>query len=86
MQRFGMILNASSLPEGTFPVLVVPLPIVQVCCSLWLLLALREELPESLPNGRVRAAMTAVIKRMFSPANFNEKVFCVLASVHISLT
>lgn len=36
-------------------------------------------LPEELPGGQVRAAMTAVIKRMFGDdRNFNEKGFLVL--------
>ena len=76
MQRFGMILERFISPEGTFPVFGRSITYRTGVLQPLALLALREELPESLPNGQVRAAMTAVIKRMFSsPANFNEKGF-----------
>ena len=43
------------------------------------LLAWRGWLPKELPDGQVRAAMTAVIKRMFGDdRNFNEKGFLTL--------
>lgn len=76
MQRFGMILERFISPEGTFPVFGRSITYRTGVLQPLALLALREELPESLPNGQVRAAITAVIKRMFSsPANFNEKGF-----------
>ena len=76
MQRFGMILERFISPEGTFPVFGRSITYRTGVLQPLALLALREELPESLPNGQVRAAMTAVIKLMFSsPANFNEKGF-----------
>ncbi len=52
MQRFGMILERFISPEGTFPVFGVPLPIVQVCCSLWLCLLCVKNCPNLCLTGR----------------------------------
>jgi hypothetical protein len=43
------------------------------------LLAWKGNLPDDLPEGQVRTALTAVMKRMFSKeSNFNEKGFLQL--------
>lgn len=79
MQRFGMILERFISPEGTFPVFGRSITYRTGILQPLALLAWRGQLPEELKNGQVRAAMTAVIKRMFSDNhNFNEKGFLTL--------
>ncbi|MDR1783420.1 MAG: DUF2264 domain-containing protein [Dysgonamonadaceae bacterium] len=73
MQRMGVILERFISPEGTFPVfgrsMTYRLGVFQPLS--WL--AWREKLPEELPEGQVRAALTAAMKRMFSvEGNFND--------------
>lgn len=79
MQRFGMILERFISPEASFPVfgrsmtyrLGVFQPLSMLC---W-----KEMLPEELPEGQVRNALTCVMKRLFSvDGNFNEKGFLQL--------
>lgn len=79
MQRFGMILERFISPEASFPVfgrsmtyrLGVFQPLSMLC---W-----KEMLPEELPEGQVRNALTNVMKRLFSVnGNFNEKGFLQL--------
>ncbi len=79
MQRFGMILERFISPEASFPVfgrsmtyrLGVFQPLSMLC---W-----KEMLPEELPEGQVRNALTAVMKRLFSvDGNFNQKGFLQL--------
>lgn len=79
MQRFGAILERFISPEGTFPVFGRSITYRTGTLQPLALLAWREWLPEELPNGQVRAAMTAVIKRMFGDnRNFNDKGFLTL--------
>ncbi|WP_455587107.1 DUF2264 domain-containing protein [Bacteroides sp.] len=79
MQRFGMILERLVSPEGTFPVFGRSITYRTGTLQPLALLSWRQMLPEELSNGQVRAAMTAVIKRMFSDDhNFNEKGFLTL--------
>ena len=74
MQRFGMILERFISPEGTFPVFGRSITYRTGTLQPLALLAWRGWLPKELPNGQVRAAMTAVIQRMFGDKrNFNEK-------------
>lgn len=79
LQRFCLILERLISPEGTFPVfgrsITYRTGVLQpLAMSAW-----RDLLPENLPQGQVRAAMTAVIMRMFSDnRNFNEKGFLTL--------
>ena len=79
MQRFGMILERFISPEASFPVfgrsmtyrLGVFQPLSMLC---W-----KEMLPEELPEGQVRNALTCVMKRLFAvDGNFNEKGFLQL--------
>ncbi len=74
MQRHGVSLERLISPEGTFPAIGRSLTYRTGALLPLALLAWREWLPESLAAGQVRAAMTAVIKRMFndSNANYNE--------------
>ena len=77
-QRFGIILERLISPEGTLPVVGRSITYRTGSLQTLALLAWRHWLPEELPNGQVRSAMTAVIKRMFGDNhNFNEK-----ASLH----
>ena len=79
MQRFGMILERFISPEGTLPVFGRSITYRTGTLQPLALLAWREWLPKELPDGQVRAAMTAVIKRMFGDdRNFNEKGFLTL--------
>ena len=79
MQRFGIILERFISPEGTLPVFGRSITYRTGTLQPLALLAWRGWLPKELPNGQVRAAMTAVIKRMFSDNhNFNEKGFLTL--------
>lgn len=79
MQRFGIILERLVSPEGTLPVVGRSITYRTGSLQPLALLAWRQWLPKELPNGQVRAAMTAVIKRMFdNNRNFNEKNFLTL--------
>lgn len=79
MQRFGLILERFISPEGAFPVFGRSITYRSAVLQPLALLALRQQLPEELTNGQVRAAMTAVLKRMFGgDRNFNEKGFLTL--------
>ena len=72
MQRFGMILERFVSPEGTFPVFGRSITYRTGVLQPLALLSLRGWLPKELPAGQVRAAMTAVIQRMFGDnRNFN---------------
>ncbi|GHT25408.1 hypothetical protein AGMMS4957_20170 [Bacteroidia bacterium] len=79
MQRFGMILERLISPEGTFPVFGRSITYRSGVLQPLALLAWKEQLPEELPAGQVRAAMTAVIGRMFaSGQNFNAAGYLTL--------
>jgi hypothetical protein len=79
MQRYGMILERMISPEGSFPVFGRSMTYRLGVFQPLSLLAWKEQLPEELPEGQVRAALTAVMKRMFSVnGNFNEKGFLQL--------
>ncbi|MDR1172192.1 MAG: DUF2264 domain-containing protein [Bacteroidales bacterium] len=79
MQRYGMILERMISPEGSFPVFGRSMTYRLGVFQPLALLAWKEQLPETLPGGQVRAALTAVMKRMFSvDGNFNEKGFLQL--------
>lgn len=79
MQRFGIILERFVSPEGAFPVFGRSITYRTAVLQPLALLAWRGWLPKELPNGQVRAAMTAVMNRMFGDnRNFNEKDFLTL--------
>lgn len=79
MQRFGMILERFISPEGAFPVFGRSITYRTATLQPLALLAWRQQLPKELSNGQVRAAMSAVIQRMFGDnRNFNEKGFLTL--------
>lgn len=79
MQRYGEILERLISPEGTFPVFGRSMTYRLGVFQPLSLLCLRQQLPESLTEGQVRAALTTSMKRMFSiKGNFNEKDFLQL--------
>lgn len=79
MQRYGVILERMISPEGSFPVFGRSITYRTGILQPLALLAWRGWLPEELSEGQVRAAMTAVLKRMFRDnRNFNEKGFLTI--------
>lgn len=80
MQRFGIILERFISPEGTFPVFGRSITYRTGVLQPLAMLAWRGWLPDELPNGQARAAMNAVIRRMFARdgRNFNEGGFLTL--------
>lgn len=79
MQRYSVILEHLISPEGAFPVFGRSITYRTGVLQPLALAAWKELLPEELSKGQVRAAMTAVIKRMFADErNFNKKGFLTL--------
>ncbi|MDR2475466.1 MAG: DUF2264 domain-containing protein [Bacteroidales bacterium] len=79
MQRFGIILERFISPEGSFPVFGRSMTYRLGVFQPLALLAWKELLPKELPEGQVRAALTAVMRRMFSvEGNFNSGGFLQL--------
>lgn len=82
MQRFGVILERFISPEGTFPLVGRSMTYRLGVFQPLSMLVLNERLPKELTEGQVRAALTCVMKRMFSmPGNFNEKGFLKIGLV-----
>lgn len=79
MQKYAIILERFISPEGAYPVFGRSIPYRMAVFQPLAMLAWREELPEELSDGQVRAALTTVMKRMFEgEQNFNEKGFLTL--------
>lgn len=79
MQRYGTILERFISPEGTFPVFGRSITYRTGAMQPLAMLAWKEWLPAELPEGQVRAALTAVIRNMFGDGrNFNEKGYLTL--------
>lgn len=79
MQRFGVILERLISPEGAMPLFGRSITYRTGTLQPLALLAWKDELGNNLPNGQVRAGMTAAIKRIFtSETNFNEKGYLTL--------
>ena len=79
MQRFGMILERMISPEGTFPVFGRSITYRTGTMQPLALLSWRKWLPEELSEGQVRAALTAVIRRMLGDGhNYNEGGYLTL--------
>ncbi len=82
MKRYAEILERLISPEGAFPPVGRSITYRLAVFQPLALLAWKYELPETLSNGQVRSAMTAVMKRMFSTKeNFNEGGFLQLGFV-----
>jgi hypothetical protein len=79
MQRYGTILERLISPEAAFPVFGRSVTYRMGAFHPLALLAWRDMLPDNLPNGQVRNALTQVMKRMFaSHDNFNRAGFLQL--------
>lgn len=75
-QRFAEHLERLISPSGTYPPIGRSLTYRTAAFQPLAQLALKDKLPESLPRGRVRAAMRAVHEAVFSnPSNFTEDGF-----------
>ena len=73
MQRYAVLLERFISPEGTFPVFGRSMTYRSGALQPLPLLAWRHQLPASLPPSQVRAALTAVYKRMWGDnRNYNK--------------
>lgn len=78
-QKFSIVLERLISPEGTFPVFGRSIPYRMATMQPLALMAWYDKLPEGLTNGQVRAALTAVMHRMFDDKdNFNEGGFLTI--------
>ena len=68
-QKFSIILERFISPEGTFPVIGRSTPYRMAAMQPLALMAWYQTLPQELPNGQVRAALTQVFHRMFDYNN-----------------
>ncbi|MDQ8201794.1 DUF2264 domain-containing protein [Pelagicoccus sp. SDUM812003] len=72
-QRFAEHLERLISPSGTYPPIGRSLTYRTTAFQLLAQLALKKQLPETLPSGRVRSALRAVHEAIFShPSNFTE--------------
>lgn len=82
MRKYAQVLERFISPEGTFPAFGRSIPYRLAAFQPLAMLAWKEQLPEGLSNGQVRAALTAVMKRMFmQEGNFNKKDFLTIGFV-----
>lgn len=78
-QKFSIVLERLISPEGTFPVFGRSIPYRMATMQPLALMAWYGRLPDGLTDGQVRAALTAVMHRMFDgKENFNEKGFLTI--------
>ena len=78
-QKYSIVLERFISPEGTFPVFGRSIPYRMATMQPLALLAWYQRLPEGLSNGQVRAALTAVMHKMFDgKKNFNEGGFLTI--------
>ena len=75
-QKYSIILERFISPEGTFPVIGRSIPYRTAAMQPLAMLAWKQQLPQELTNGQVRAALTKVIHRMWDDYNnYNEGGF-----------
>lgn len=78
-QRYAVLLERFIAPDGTFPVFGRSITYRSAVFQPLAFLALEQKLPEKLPNGQVRAAMTSVLHKMYDHnKNFNKEGFLEL--------
>lgn len=78
-RKFSIILERLISPEGTFPVFGRSIPYRMAAMQPLAMMAWQRKLPEGLTDGQVRAALTAVMHRMFDDKeNFNEGGFLTI--------
>lgn len=81
-QKYSIILERLISPEGSYPVFGRSIPYRLAVLQPLAMLVWYQQLPKELSNGQVRAAMTAVMKKMFSDnSNFNEKGYLSIGFV-----
>lgn len=68
-QKFAIVLERFISPEGTYPVIGRSTPYRLAAMQPLALMAWYKTLPQDLSNGQVRAALTAVMHRMFDQQN-----------------
>src|SRR5207245_570807 len=79
MQRYGEHLERFISPTGTFPPIGRSITYRTAAFQPLAFLALHKQLPASLPEGQVRAALEAVHKAIWSqPSNFSDKGFLTI--------
>jgi hypothetical protein len=82
MQRYAEHLERFISPEGTYPPIGRSLTYRTAAFQPLALLAWRKQLPASLPEGQVRAAMQAVHKAVWTePGNFTKDGFLTIGFV-----
>ncbi|MFP5439581.1 MAG: DUF2264 domain-containing protein [Bacteroidia bacterium] len=78
-QKFALVLERFISPEGTFPVFGRSIPYRMATMQPLALMAQYGTLPEGVTNGQVRAALTAVMHRMFDNGkSFNAKGYLTI--------
>ena len=78
-QKYSIILERFVSPEGTFPVFGRSIPYRLAALQPLALVAWQQKLPKELTNGQVRAALTAVMHRMYDhQQNYNEGGFLTI--------
>ena len=78
-QKFSIVLERFISPEGTYPVFGRSTPYRLAAMQPLALMAWYEKLPQELSNGQVRAALTAVMHRMFDHQNnYNAKGYLTI--------
>lgn len=82
MQRYSEHLERFVSPEGTFPPIGRSLTYRTAAFQPLALLAWRKQLPQSLPEGQVRAVLHAVHKTVWTaPDNFNQDGYLTIGFV-----
>ena len=78
-RKFSLVLERMISPEGTFPVFGRSIPYRLATMQPLALMAWRDQLPDGVTRAQVRAALTAVMHRMFDgKENYNEKGFLTI--------
>lgn len=78
-QKYALVLERLISPEGTFPVFGRSIPYRMAAMQPLALMAWYEKLPAGVTNGQARAALTAVMHRMFDgKENFNDEGFLTI--------
>lgn len=78
-QKMAIILERFISPEGTFPVFGRSIPYRMAALQPLAMMAWQQSLPQDLSNGQVRAALTAVMHRMYDQQqNYNSGGFLTI--------
>lgn len=73
MQRYSFLLERMIAPDGTYPVIGRSMIYRIAAFQPLAQLALNHQLPEGLPPGQVRCALTAVMKKLYeAPGTFDQ--------------